>query len=84
MSVPFILVGLMIVEISFGWPKEGLLGYFVPGLSLVLFSSLENRNMEVVIGGLLAVGLIMLGVRLLLDVAHAALDPRIRFREETP
>jgi peptide/nickel transport system permease protein len=78
-SIPFVLVGLMIIEISFRWPRQGTLGIYVPGVSSVMFTSLEQRNVPVVIGGLFAVGLIVLGVRLILDFLHAALDPRIRF-----
>jgi peptide/nickel transport system permease protein len=77
-SVPFMLVGLMIIEISFAWPKDGAFGMTVPGLSSALFTSLENRDTTTVLGGLLAVGIIVLLVRLFLDVLQAALDPRIR------
>jgi len=77
-SVPFILVGLMIIEISFAWPKDGAFGMTVPGMSSALFTSLENRDTTVVVGGLLAVGLIIFGARLALDVLQAFLDPRIR------
>ena len=48
----------------------------------MLFTSLEQRDVPVVVGGLFAIGLIMLTLRLLLDVAHATLDPRIRFGRE--
>ena len=78
-SVPFVLAGLMIIEVSFGWPKAGTLGLTVPGLSSMFFNSLEQRDVPVVIGGLFAIGVIMLSLRLLLDFAHAALDPRIRY-----
>ena len=78
-SVPFVLAGLMIIEVSFGWPKAGTLGLTVPGLSTMFFNSLEQRDVPVVIGGLFAIGVIMLLLRILLDFAHAALDPRIRF-----
>ncbi len=78
-SVPFVLAGLMIVEVSFGWPKAGTLGLSVPGLSSLFFNSLQQRDVPLVVGGLFAVGLIMLAIRLLLDFAHAVLDPRIRF-----
>ena len=77
-SVPFMLVGLMIIEISFAWPKDGTFGITVPGMSSALFTSLENRDTTTVLGGLLAVGIIVLLVRLFLDVLQAALDPRIR------
>ena len=79
-SVPFVLAGMMIVEVSFGWPKAGTLGLTVPGLSSMFFTSLEARDVPVVIGGLFAIGLIMLALRLLLDFAHAVLDPRIRYQ----
>jgi peptide/nickel transport system permease protein len=79
-SVPFVLAGLMIVEVSFGWPEAGTLGLTVPGLSSMLFNSLEQRDVPVVVGGLFAIGVIMLVLRLFLDVAHAVLDPRIRYR----
>jgi peptide/nickel transport system permease protein len=78
-SIPFILVGLMIIEISFRWPRQGTLGIAVPGISSVMFASLEQRNVPIVVGALFAIGLIVLGVRLILDFLHAALDPRIRF-----
>jgi peptide/nickel transport system permease protein len=78
-SVPFVFAGLMIVEVSFGWPEAGTLGLTVPGLSSMLFNSLEQRDVPVVIGGLFAIGVIMLVLRLFLDVAHAVLDPRIRY-----
>ena len=60
------------------------IGMTVPGVSSSLFFSLENRDTTVVVGGLLAVGLIVFGARLLLDVAHAALDPRIRVGGKAP
>ncbi len=85
-SVPFILVGLMIVEISFAWPKYGVeqptdLGAFgmrVPGMSSTVFTALEARDTTTVIDGLIIVGLLVLAIRLLLEVTHALLDPRIR------
>jgi ABC-type dipeptide/oligopeptide/nickel transport system permease component len=86
-SVPFILVGLMIVEISFGWGKLsgaagegdpfGTFGYRVPGLSSQVFASLENRDPATVIEALVVVGVVVLVIRLLVEVLHAALDPRI-------
>jgi peptide/nickel transport system permease protein len=86
-SVPFILVGLMIVEISFSWPKYGVeqqgtalgtFGMFVPGMSSTVFTSLENRDPATVVDGLIVVGLVVLAFRLIIEVLHAVLDPRIR------
>ena len=77
-SIPFFLTGLMIIEMTF--QSRTFEGLFipVPGLANVLFGSLEERNIPLVIGGLLAVGLIVLGLRLMLDVLHVILDPRLR------
>lgn len=85
-SVPFILVGLMIIELSFGWGKLsgvaegssfGTLGYYVPGMSSTVFASLENRDPATVIQTLVVVGVVVLVIRLVIEMLHAALDPRI-------
>jgi peptide/nickel transport system permease protein len=86
-SVPFILVGLMIIELSFGWVKLsgaegegaalGTLGYSVPGMSSQIFASLESRDPATVVEGLVVVGVVVLVFRLVIEVLHAALDPRI-------
>lgn len=78
-SLPFFLTGLMIIETAFAQPRYIEMAIHVPGLSSLMFSSLEARNVPMVIGGLLFVGLIMLGLRLLLDVLTLYLDPRIRY-----
>jgi peptide/nickel transport system permease protein len=93
-SIPFILVGLMIIELSFGWAKFGYgdaggpadpagnglgaLGYYVPGMSSTLFAALGGRDTATVVDGLIIVGFVVLGFRLLLDMATVILDPRIR------
>ena len=50
-----------------------------PGLSSVLFSSLQARDYPLVVGGLLFIGVISVGARIVLDVLHAMLDPRTRY-----
>ncbi len=78
-TVPYFLTGLVIIEESFS--RDSYLGVNidVPGLSRVIFSALQQRNVPVTIGSLFAVGLIMLVSRLALDFAHGYLDPRIRY-----
>lgn len=91
-SIPFILVGLMIVEMAFAWPKFGVegggnlgtLGMTVPGMSSTLFTSLENRDAATVVEGLIAVGVVVLTFRLILEVIQAFLDPRIRVGSREP
>jgi peptide/nickel transport system permease protein len=78
-NVPFFLAGLVIIETAFIQPLSSGLYIDVPGLSGILFSSLSERNVPVVVGGLFAVGLISLVIRVGLDVLLAFLDPRIRY-----
>jgi len=68
-SLPYLLTGLVILEDVFRWP----------GISGALFQSLYNQDMPVVMGALLLVGVLSLVARLILDVLHVYLDPRIRY-----
>jgi peptide/nickel transport system permease protein len=78
-SLPFVLTGLVIVEFAFTVPSHYSASLAFPGLSSVLFASLQARDYPLVIGGLLFIGMIAVAARLILDVLHAMLDPRIRF-----
>jgi peptide/nickel transport system permease protein len=69
-SFPYLLTGLVIIEDTLGWP----------GMSGMLFNALYNQDVPVVMGGLILVGLLSAGARLILDVLYAYLDPRIRFQ----
>jgi peptide/nickel transport system permease protein len=85
-SIPYLLTGLVIIEYSFGFSKRSGLATLNAspdtwgGLGSAMFGALVNQDMLVVVGMLLAVGLLSLVARLLLDVLHALLDPRIRYR----
>lgn len=68
-SLPYLLTGLVIVELSVKWP----------GLGTVMFASIENQDMPTVMGALLLVGVLSLAARLALDVLHAAINPRVRY-----
>lgn len=68
-SFPYLLTGLVIIELSVRWPGTGS----------VLFGSVDTQNMPVVMGILLLVGVISLGARLILDVLYGLLNPRIRY-----
>jgi ABC-type dipeptide/oligopeptide/nickel transport system permease component len=67
-NLPYILTGLVIVEYSTG----------VGGMGSVLFGALTAHDIPVLMGSLLAIGVISLAARLLLDLVIALLDPRIR------
>jgi peptide/nickel transport system permease protein len=75
-SLPYFLAGMVIVEQALGYP----------GLGSVLFRALDVEDTFVIMGALLVIGLITMVARLVLDVLHAILDPRVRFgtAQETP
>lgn len=71
-GVPYVLVGLFIIE----WELQ------LPGLALLFFDAIERVNVPLIVGILVVVGVIGLVLRLILEVLHVALDPRIRFAKE--
>jgi peptide/nickel transport system permease protein len=82
-GLPYALGGLVIIESAF----SGGIGVFNPlgirsfdfiGLSSVIFyQGFQMRDTPVSIGALIAIGLLALIVRLIIDVVHIALDPRV-------
>lgn len=86
-SVPYFLTGLVILEAVFaGAGIAGAVPFLqrfegLRGLGAVLFDAVRLQDTPMIVGGLLVVGAITLVLRVALDVAHAALDPRITFNE---
>ena len=75
-SLPYALGSLVIVERAFA--SIGARSVQIPGLSSTIFlSGFQQRNTPLAIGGVVAIGVIALIVRLIVDVAHLALDPRV-------
>jgi peptide/nickel transport system permease protein len=68
-SFPYMLTSTVILEDVLGWP----------GISNTLFDSLYQKDMAVVMGALLLVGVVSAAARLALDILYAVLDPRIRY-----
>jgi peptide/nickel transport system permease protein len=73
-SLPYLLTGVVIIESAVAWP----------GMGTNMWNALYWQNMPVVMSTLLIVGLLSLLARLILDVATAYLDPRIRFDKKSP
>ena len=71
-GIPYLLTGLIILE------REFQLG----GISLLFFNAIEEANTPLILGTLLVMGLIGVVARVVLDVLHFTLDPRIRIRGE--
>jgi peptide/nickel transport system permease protein len=68
--VASLLGGAVATEIVFAWP----------GLGRVIFSALRGRDLPVVEGAVLVLTVLFLAANLAVDLACAALDPRIRQR----
>jgi peptide/nickel transport system permease protein len=51
-----------------------------PGLGQYLTNSLQNSDMNAVLGATLLIGAIFIGLNLLSDALYSSLDPRVRKR----
>ena len=70
LSYAGLLEGSVLTETVFAWP----------GLGLYITNSLQNADMNAVLGGTLAVGTIFIGLNLLSDLLYRVLDPRTKPR----
>lgn len=70
LSYASLLEGSVLTETVFAWP----------GLGRYITHSLQNADMNAVLGGTLVVGAIFIGLNLLSDVLYQLLDPRTRAR----
>jgi peptide/nickel transport system permease protein len=62
-----LLGGTVLVEYVFNWP----------GLSTPLLRAVEGRDYPMVVGIVLTISLLFLLINLVVELVHAALDPRI-------
>ena len=70
LSYAGLLEGSVLTETVFAWP----------GLGQYLTNSLQNADMNAVLGGTLVIGIIFVGLNLLSDLLYTMLDPRVRRR----
>jgi len=68
LSYANLLEGSVLTETVFAWP----------GLGQYLTNSLQNSDMNAVLGGTLLIGGIFVGLNLLSDLLYTLLDPRVR------
>lgn len=68
LSYAGLLEGSVLTETVFSWP----------GLGLYITNSLQNADMNAVMGGTIVVGSIFIGLNLLSDLLYKLLDPRTR------
>lgn len=78
-SIPVVTaVGIIFGEaLSGAVITEGLMN--IPGMGGLLWSSVRNSEVSVVLGIVVILTVIILVVNLMVDLAYAALDPRIRY-----
>jgi peptide/nickel transport system permease protein len=70
LSYAGLLEGSVLTETVFAWP----------GLGLYITNSLQNADMNAVLGGTIVVGSVFIGLNLLSDLLYKVLDPRTRVR----
>ena len=70
-GIAFILDGSVIVETVFSWP----------GVGALLVEAIVNRDFPVALASFFMLGVLIVGMRLVTDIAYTYLDPRIKFGE---
>ena len=68
LSYATLLEGSVLTETVFSWP----------GIGLYLTNSLQNADMNAVLGGTIVIGAVFIGLNLLSDLLYRVLDPRTR------
>ncbi|MDY6964329.1 MAG: ABC transporter permease [Pseudomonadota bacterium] len=70
LSYAGLLEGSVLTETIFSWP----------GLGLYITNSLQNADMNAVLGGTVVIGAVFVAINLLSDLLYRTLDPRTRSR----
>jgi peptide/nickel transport system permease protein len=70
LSYAGLLEGSVLTETVFSWP----------GIGFYITNSLQNADMNAVLGGTIVIGTVFIGINLLSDLLYRTLDPRTRTR----
>jgi peptide/nickel transport system permease protein len=70
LSYAGLLEGSVLTETVFSWP----------GIGLYITNSLQNADMNAVLGGTIIIGSVFIGINLLSDLLYRVLDPRTKMR----
>ncbi|HSR10888.1 MAG TPA: ABC transporter permease, partial [Thermodesulfobacteriota bacterium] len=70
LNIPVLIGGTVIVEQIF----------VLPGLGLLMFDAINQRDYPIITGLMLVIGLVVLVVNLLVDLSYGFLDPKIRYK----
>lgn len=68
LQVGYLLGGVVFVEVIFSWP----------GIGLLVYNSISKRDFAVIQAGILVAALAFVVINLIVDIARAGLDPRVR------
>jgi peptide/nickel transport system permease protein len=68
LQVGYLLGGVVFVEVIFAWP----------GVGLLVYQSISKRDFPVIQAGILIAAMAFVVINLVVDIARAALDPRVR------
>ena len=68
LQLGYMLGGSILIETVFSWPGSGLL----------LNSAIFQRDLPLLQGTILVLALFFVGLNLLVDIAQASIDPRIK------
>jgi peptide/nickel transport system permease protein len=70
LSYAGLLEGSVLTETVFSWP----------GIGLYITNSLQNADMNAVLGGTIIIGSVFIGINLFSDLLYRVLDPRTKVR----
>ncbi len=70
LNIPILIGGTVIVEQIF----------VLPGMGLLMFDAINQRDYPIITGLMLIIGLVVLVVNLLVDLSYGLLDPKIRYK----
>lgn len=77
--IPIVTVVGIIVSLSISASVVTETVFSIPGVGQLLTSAILNRDYPMIQGGLLFTTLLLVAINILVDIAYAWLDPRVRF-----
>ena len=77
--IPIVTVVGIIVSLLISGAVVTETVFSIPGVGQLLTSAILNRDYPMIQGGLLFVTLVLVGINIVVDIAYAWLDPRVRY-----
>jgi peptide/nickel transport system permease protein len=68
LQLAYLLGGVVFVETIFSWP----------GIGLTLYNAISTRDLPLIQGGVLVIAVTFVLINIVVDAAHALIDPRVR------